>query len=360
MPRFFKFCLVGLSGIFINEGLLWLFTECFGIFYLISSLIAIECSIISNYFLNEFWTFRDRGGKASLKRFPKFNLVSFGGLLINFSVLFLLTEAGVHYLLSNLFGIALATFWNYFLNLGWTWKEDIKRNITEIRNPYYSIIIPTYNERDNIKGLIKKILQTMTGNRFEIVIVDDNSPDRTADVVREMQKKNKNIKLVCRKRKAGLSSAVLDGFKRAKGNILVVMDADFSHPPEKLREILVYTKNHDIVIASRYIKGGDIEGWGIGRKIISRVATLLARPLTYVSDPMSGFFAIRRSSLPKKLSPKGFKILLEILAKGDYKIKEVPYVFVNRKAGKSKMGTKEILNYIAHCMALYKDKLLKT
>lgn len=123
--RIFKFALVGLSGVFVNEGLLWFFTEIIGLFYLVSSAIGIEVSIITNFILNEKWTFSDRvrvKKEGILRRLPKFNLVSVGGLIINITVLYILTNfLGIHYLISNLFGILCAFFWNYFINLKWTW-----------------------------------------------------------------------------------------------------------------------------------------------------------------------------------------------------------------------------------------------
>jgi dolichol-phosphate mannosyltransferase len=124
--RIAKFALVGLSGVLVNEGLLWLFTEIAGLYYLISGAIGIEVSIITNFILNERWTFSDRArGGGMLKRFPKFNLVSIVGLVINMAVLFSLTNfLGVHYLISNLFGILCAFLWNYLVNLRWTWGSQ--------------------------------------------------------------------------------------------------------------------------------------------------------------------------------------------------------------------------------------------
>lgn len=127
MKRFLKYGLVGLSGVVINEFFLFFFTEHVGLFYLISSLIAIELSIVSNFTWNELWTFKDRvdNHKKFPKRLVKFNLVSVGGIILNISVLFVITSFfGFHYLISNLFGIAAATLWNYFINLKWTFKSD--------------------------------------------------------------------------------------------------------------------------------------------------------------------------------------------------------------------------------------------
>jgi len=213
-----------------------------------------------------------------------------------------------------------------------------------------SIIIPTYNEKENIQILINKLFQILKQNKIkgEIIIVDDNSPDRTSEAVRKI--KNPNLRLIKRKGKLGLSSAVIEGFNASMGKIIGVMDADLSHHPEKIPEMFNLIKNNqaDLVIGSRYIKGGKILNWNIKRKILSRGATILAGLFTKVKDPMSGFFMIKKSCLPiEKLNSKGFKILLEIIIKSNCKnIKEIPITFTNRTKGKSKANIKEITLYL--------------
>lgn len=215
-----------------------------------------------------------------------------------------------------------------------------------------SIIIPTYNEKENIQILLKKIQNEFEENNIhgEIIVVDDNSPDGTGRILENLKKEIKNFKIIHRKGKFGLSSAVLDGWKIAEGEILGVMDADLSHPPEKIKELFWLIKNGeaDFTIGSRYVNGGKIDGWGAKRKIMSKGATLLARVFTSVKDPMTGFFMIKKECIKdKKLNPLGFKILLELIIKADYnKIIEIPIRFVNRTKGKSKAGTKEIFNYL--------------
>lgn len=220
-----------------------------------------------------------------------------------------------------------------------------------------SIIIPTYNEKENIKNLIVEISNIFKKNKIkgEIIIVDDNSPDGTGKIAENMIKKYR-VKVLRRKGKLGLSSAVVAGFKAAKGNILGVMDADFSHPPEIIPELIkpILNENIDFVIGSRHVKGGGIENWPLLRKIISKGATLLARIVTDVKDPMSGLFFLKKSVIKSiKFDSKGFKICLEILVKGNYKsIREVPYIFKDRRAGKSKLGAGEYLDYLSTLMKL--------
>ena len=218
--------------------------------------------------------------------------------------------------------------------------------------------MPTYNETENLDELVRRVQQACSsaGLQVEIVIVDDDSPDGTGTRAEELAK-TQNLKVVHRSGKLGLSSAVLEGFKVASGSVLVVMDADLSHPPEKIPEMVskIDSGEADVVVGSRYIKGGSVENWPITRRIISKGATLLARWLTKVKDPMSGFFALKRSVIEGVvLDPVGYKIGLEILVKGKYsKAVEVLIHFADRKAGKSKLGGGEYLRYIDHVILLY-------
>ena len=222
-------------------------------------------------------------------------------------------------------------------------------------------MIPTYNEKDNLDELVRRIVQACAGAGIEseIVIVDDNSPDGTGARSEELAKDN-CMKVVHRTGKLGLSSAVLEGFKVATGDILLVMDADLSHPPEKIPEMAskISSGDAEIVFGSRYVPGGSVENWPFHRRLISKGATLFARPLTKIKDPMSGFFMLKRSVIEgAELNPIGYKIGLEILVKGKYsKVAEVPIHFANRKAGKSKLGAGEFLKYIDHATMLYEHK----
>ena len=214
-----------------------------------------------------------------------------------------------------------------------------------------SIIIPTYNEADNIGELIEKLHMVLKKARIdeEIIIIDDNSVDGTGEIVRKLEKKY-NIKLKSRPSKMGVSSAIIDGFKMAKGSVYCVMDADFSHPPEILPALIkpIISGQFDISIGSRYVNGGSIENWPLIRRIISKVAIYFAKMITDISDPVSGFFALKSSVIEKvKLNSKGCKILLEIIARGNYsKIIEIPYIFRNRKKGKSKLAINTIFQYL--------------
>ncbi|MBT7903011.1 polyprenol monophosphomannose synthase [Candidatus Woesearchaeota archaeon] len=221
-----------------------------------------------------------------------------------------------------------------------------------------SLIIPTYNEKENISILIKNLFELFSQYKIsaEIIVVDDNSPDGTSEMVKKLKNKFSKLHLLSRTAKTGLSSAVLAGFDCAKGEILGVMDADMSHPPQLIPQLynaiitpVGYDKRFpDFVIGSRYVKGGKIVGWPLFRRIVSKGATFLSRPFTKAKDPMSGFFLIKKKCIEgKRFNAKGFKICLELLVKSNWKIvKEVPITFTDRVKGKSKANFKEYYLYL--------------
>lgn len=224
-----------------------------------------------------------------------------------------------------------------------------------------SIIIPTYDEKNNLPILVDRIINSLDKTEIEIIIVDDNSPDGTGRIADELSRVNKTIHVIHRKGKLGLGTAVVEGFNNAKGDILGVMDADLSHPPELIPDILdqILNSKAEFVIATRYRKEGKIENWSHKRRMTSLIATLLARPLTKVSDPMSGFFFFKQNIIEGiELSPVGYKIGLEIIVKGNYNnLIEIPFTFQNRFNGKSKLDFNEQLNYLHHLLRLYVHRI---
>jgi dolichol-phosphate mannosyltransferase len=222
-----------------------------------------------------------------------------------------------------------------------------------------SIVVPTYNESENLPILVERTRKALGRTKHEIIVVDDNSPDGTGEIAELLAKKYGNIKVIHREKKMGLASAVVAGFKHVSAPVICVIDADLQHPPEKISELFDRIKSGaDIVVASRYVKGGDIKGWAKSRKIISRGAEILARlaiPGSHgLSYPLSGFFMFKKDVVKgAELEPIGFKILLEVLVKGSYKkVDEVPYVFEKRLRGKSTLGFRENLNYLRHLSRL--------
>jgi len=221
-----------------------------------------------------------------------------------------------------------------------------------------TVIVPTYREAENLPHLIERLdlLRSAVGLDLKLLLMDDDSRDGSQELIDSLGLTW--VTLVTRRSKRGLSMAVMDGLERSNSDIVVVMDADLSHPPEKIPELLTALNNGaDVAVGSRFTDGGSTaDDWGPFRWLNSRIATLLALPLTAMSDPMSGFFAIRRSTLQagRQFDPIGYKILLEIIVKCRLKyVLEVPIHFENRHRGSSKLSIAEQLKYFRHLRRLY-------
>ena len=223
-----------------------------------------------------------------------------------------------------------------------------------------SIIIPTLNEAENIPLLVPRLAAALAGRPWELILVDDNSHDRTREVCSELAQTYPLRLLVREHPLHGLSGAVLDGIAQAKGDLLVVMDADLQHPPEKVPELLAVIESGqgDFALGSRHQPGASTaENWGAFRKLNSWVATLLARPFAgRVKDPMSGFFALKRTTYARaqRLTPLGYKIALELICKCRVtSVVEVPIRFGLRQHGQSKLSMKQQFQYLEHLSRLY-------
>jgi len=228
-------------------------------------------------------------------------------------------------------------------------------------NPELSIIIPTYNEAENISVLVPYIhnLLVKKNIKYEVIIVDDDSPDNTGAVGKKLANKYP-LKVIIRKNQKGLSSAVLDGFKVASSNVLIVMDADGSHPVEAIPEMfkIIKLNRADLVIGSRYHKNSEFIDWPWYRDLLSRSAFLLTRGLVKVTDPTTGFFGIKRELVEKiQLNPIGWKIALEIMVKANHLgTKEIPITFKPRMYGESKLSFREHIKFLWHLITLYAYK----
>jgi dolichol-phosphate mannosyltransferase len=223
----------------------------------------------------------------------------------------------------------------------------------------FSIVIPTYNEAGGIERLVRALDEIFKKNDLdgEIIVVDDNSPDGTGDIVDRLSQELP-VRCLHRPGKLGLSSGVIDGWKFARpdSDALGAMDADFSHDINILPRMVQALENgYGLAIGSRYVSGGGITNWPWKRIVTSRVACMLARPLTNVKDITSGYFLVKREALEGvQLDPIGFKIGLEVVAKAHYgKAIEIPYVFTDRVVGTSKLNEKEIFNYLKQLRKLY-------
>lgn len=223
-----------------------------------------------------------------------------------------------------------------------------------------SIIIPTYNERDNVFQISKRIKDILNAHDYEIIFVDDSNDD-TPTILQALTKIDQNVRYEHRMNERGLGTAVVRGFELAGGDTITVMDADLQHPPEMLLPMLsAIHSDCDIVIPSRFIPGGDDGGLNLVRKLISAIARymgkLMLKRVRSINDPTSGFFMFKKEIIKDvELKPIGWKILIEILVKGNYSnIIEIPYQFHVRTSGESKMSLKEQWNYISHLVTLVK------
>lgn len=222
-----------------------------------------------------------------------------------------------------------------------------------------SIVIPTYNEKDNIEKLVQEIERALSGIAYEIVFVDD-SKDDTPIVIQAMQDKYPYISLYHRENEKGLATAVLLGFSKAQGKYLAVMDADLQHPPMILRSMyaVVKTQNADFCIPSRFIFDGSDGGLNLYRKLVSGTARYMGKimlsSLRKITDPTSGLFMFKREAIADAdLRPIGWKIMIEVLAMGEFNnVYEIPYCFEQRNAGESKLNSKVTVEYIKQLFGL--------
>ena len=225
-----------------------------------------------------------------------------------------------------------------------------------MQHPLVSVIIPTYNESETIPQIIPQIHASLKAFSHEILVVDDDSPDKTWEIAQHLAE-NHPVRVLRRTQDKGLSQAVIAGLQDAQGALCVVIDADLSHPPSLIPLMVeaITQDGYDIAIGSRIVKGGGVEEWPWYRRLMSWGARMMALPLTRVKDTMSGFFVIRRDRIKfNRLTAKGYKILLEILVKcRPLRYKEVPYTFRNREVGTSKLGFNVQVDYIRHLGALY-------
>jgi len=227
-----------------------------------------------------------------------------------------------------------------------------------------TVIIPTFNEEVNIARIIEAVNSTLSSNKIcgEILIVDDESRDKTIKIVQKLMLKYNNLKIIVRHADHGLSQSVVEGFRQANSNTFLVIDADFSHPPVLIpRFYEEIKKGADVVIGSRYTHGGGIKQWPLKRRILSLGATGLGRILfPGVTDPVSGFFALKKKVVSgAQLYPRGYKILMEVLGKGKWKSAiEIPFTFTDRQNGESKLTSCIITDYIKQILSIAKYSLV--
>jgi dolichol-phosphate mannosyltransferase len=229
-----------------------------------------------------------------------------------------------------------------------------------------AIVIPTYNEAETIPSLISELFEKIKQlvEKLDILIIDDSSPDGTADIVRELGTKYEKITVIQRPKKMGLGAAYKEGFRyvleKLDSELVLQMDADHSHQPSEIPNMLEKIKNFDFLVASRHVEGSDVVGWGIGRKATHSIAGAIARICAKIEikDSTSGFRMFKKKTLEKvnfnKIRSDGFAFQIEVLhqlKQLGMKGLEVPTVFVNRTEGSSKMGSSEMMQFITMCIS---------
>lgn len=235
--------------------------------------------------------------------------------------------------------------------------------VEQVDTVLLSLVVPTYNEAGNVVLLVEKLaglLDRICPNDYELIIVDDDSPDQTWAMARSLLSEYPNLRVMRRTTERGLSTAVIRGWQVSRGRFLGVIDGDLQHPPEVLEKLLgELILGRDLVVASRHVAGGGISEWSVFRRMTSRGAQILGLMIApqvvgRVSDPMSGYFMMRRSAIMNQiLNPQGYKILLEILGRGEIEqISEVGYVFQERQDGESKVTWRQYVEYLQHLIRL--------
>ncbi len=232
--------------------------------------------------------------------------------------------------------------------------------------PTLSLVIPTYNEAENLPILIDRLCSVLSLIDYELIVVDDDSPDGTWRLAETMAADNSRIRSLRRIGERGLSSAVMLGMSTAEGSVIAVIDADLQHDPRVLPEMIkpILADRADIVVASREVEGGSYGDFTTSRRTLSVAGAALARTLTGtpVSDPMSGYFAVSRAHMERvapKVNPRGFKILLEFLARGDRpRVAEIGYEFGLRQHGETKLTTSVAFSYLLSLIGLFTGRLL--
>lgn len=356
-----RFAAVGASGVVVNNTVLYLLHGVAGWHLITASVVAVEAAIISNFALNDRWTFSARE-RASF-RFLRFNLVSFGGLVVNTTVLALLvTVTGLHYLLANLVAIGAATTWNFAANARWTWLAANETELvpSRVSGRIYTddlVVVPTYNEAANLEPLVERVLDE---GPFGVLVVDDGSPDGTGRIADELSDSHPGrVAVLHRGVKEGLGAAYRAGFQLALQSDaarIYQMDADHSHDPVALSSFRrALLRGVDLTIGSRYVEGGGVVGWPLWRMLLSRGGSVYAALILRLRqrDLTGGFKGWSRNSLEAirvgETRSNGYAFQIETTYRArcaGARIAEVAIRFVDRERGASKMGWPIILEAV--------------
>lgn len=354
VPRLARFALVGASGVVVNSGMLWLLKGSGGLPLAAASALAIETAIWNNFLLNDAWTFfEERRRRPWWTRALAFHVTAATAASINLGLLLLLVAwPGLNYLIANLIAIAAAAGVNYGVSALWTWRPapPRPRKARQDRPPAGKniVVVPTYNEAQNVERLVEAVLAQ--GQDYEVLIVDDSSPDGTGELVAAAAAAEPRLHLLRRKEKLGLGTAYVDGFQEAirlGADLVLQMDCDLSHDPAALPGLVKAAAEADVVVGSRYVAGGETIGWPWYRRLVSEGTGLAYRALLGIPlrDVTGGFKCWRRQVLEElrleEVRCRGFAFQIEmnyLCWRDGYSTVEVPVTFVDRQHGRSKMS----------------------
>jgi dolichol-phosphate mannosyltransferase len=369
VPPPVRFLFVGASGIGVNVAVLWLLVGRFGLPMVLAAVLAVETSIWSNFVLNDAWTFGEgRRVRPWPARVSAFHIAAALAAVVNLGLFLLLNSAGIYYLIANAFAIGVASVINFGISAAWIWrpKPMMTAAVEEVepsREAKRIVVVPTYNESANVRRLLERVLSL--GAEYEVLVVDDSSPDGTGEIVARMAEQEPRIHLLSRAAKMGIASAYTTGFRQALAlgaELVYQMDSDFSHDPDDLRRLGEASNTRTVVIGSRYVTGGSTPGWPLRRIVLSRAANRAARSLLGipVRDATGGFKCWSRhvlSSLPlDSIQSNGFAFQIEMnyLAwQSGFSLVEVPITFEDRKAGQSKASLRVAIEMAAVICRLY-------
>ncbi len=352
LPRLARFALVGAGGVGVNSGMLWLLHSGAGLPLPAASALAIETAIWNNFLLNDLWTFyEERQRRPWWMRVAAFHATAAAAASINLGLLLaLVTWTGMHYLIANLIAIGIGAAVNYSVSALWTWRPPAPRPRAATGGRPATgkkiVVVPTYNEAENVERLMEAVLAQ--GPDYEVLIVDDASPDGTAEIVAAKAGTEPRLHLLRRNEKLGLGTAYVDGFLEAMrlgADLVLQMDCDLSHDPRDLPRLVATAA--DMASGSRYVAGGGTVGWPWHRHLISRGASLACRGLLGVPlrDVTGGFKCWRRQVLEElpleEIRCRGFAFQIEmnyLCWQAGYRMTEVPVTFVSRQQGQSKLS----------------------
>jgi dolichol-phosphate mannosyltransferase len=369
--QFVKFCLVGASGYAVNLCAFGL-ALALGVQYLVAAGAAFAVAVASNFWWNRWWTFDARRGAPAGQAARFFTVSVVAGLFAAGVLELLVGSAGLSALAAQPAAVAAATPLNFLGNKAWSFAGPASATTPPVvpagdaERPNTWLVVPTYNEAENLEPFVRKVLPQLASaaDEHRVLIVDDSSPDGTGEIADRLAAELDAVEVLHRPEKDGLGRAYAAGFERAlaEGAELVVqMDADFSHDPEDLPSLIAAARDADLVIGSRYVAGGGVANWGLARRLLSRGGSWYARTVlgVPVRDLTGGFKCFRRQVVERLafsgFQTAGFGFQVEVTyraLRAGARVREVPILFRDREVGESKMSASVVLEAIWRVLEL--------